>query len=276
MWSINEFPDKVFSTKQEMFRELKANKQTLMAQKKMTTKFADPINSNPSIQNHAKNTNTKAESNGSEEYNKINATLVINTTKLMDSHSDVHLDGIWNKSVKEKKDLYLLQEHAMKFSGIISDNVKASVKEFTWKEIGQNYPGKTQALVFDSEIEKDRNPYMFDQYSKGRVKNHSVGMRYVKMELAVNDEDSYFEEEKSTWDKYIDQVANKEDAIEQGYFWAVMEAKIIEGSAVPLGSNTATPTLTVEPLKNTPKNEPSIDDTQKKKLYNEILTILKK
>jgi hypothetical protein len=27
---------------------------------------------------------------------------------------------------------------------------------------------------------------MFNQYAKGYVKEHSVGMRYVKLELAVN------------------------------------------------------------------------------------------
>ena len=276
MWSTNEFPEKVFSTKTEMLKELKANKQTLIAQKKMATKLADPICSRPSIQTHEKDTNSKSASDKPEDYEKIKVSLVINTTKLMDSHSDVHIDGIWNKSVKEKKDLYLLQEHQMKFHGIITDEVKASVKEVTWKELGQAYSGKTQALVFDAEISKDRNPYMFEQYSKGRVKNHSVGMRYVKMELAVNDDDSYFEEEKANWDKFIDQVANKEEAIEQGYFWPVLEAKIIEGSAVPLGSNTATPTLNMEPLKSTLNPEPSADDTQKEKLYNEILTILRK
>jgi hypothetical protein len=36
----------------------------------------------------------------------------------------------------------------------------------------------TEALVFNVEIDKDRNDFMFNQYAKGYVKEHSVGMRY--------------------------------------------------------------------------------------------------
>jgi hypothetical protein len=36
---------------------------------------------------------------------------------------------------------------------------------------------------------------MFNQYAKGYVKEHSVGMRYVKLELAVNS-DSKYEQKK--------------------------------------------------------------------------------
>ena len=50
----------------------------------------------------------------------------------------------------------------------------------------------------------------------------------------------------------------KEQAEEQGYFWAVTQAKLIEGSAVVLGSNPITPTLSNkndEPLKDTQQNK---------------------
>ena len=78
-------------------------------------------------------------------------------------------------------------------------------------------------------------------------------MRYVKIDLAMNSESPADAKEKAAWDKYINKIVNKEKAIEQGYFWAVTEAKVIEGSAVPLGSNFATPTISVgEPVKATP------------------------
>jgi hypothetical protein len=145
-----------------------------------------------------------------------------------------------------------LQEHQMKFDSIISDgkDLKASAETKTWKELGYKFDGNTQALIFDSTVKRERNKFMHTQYAEGRVKNHSVGMRYVKLSLAINDEEagSSFD----TWEKYIDQVANKEQAIENGYFWAVKEAKIIEGSAVPIGSNQFTPTLeNNEPDKST-------------------------
>jgi hypothetical protein len=66
-------------------------------------------------------------------------------------------------------------------------------------------------------------------------------MRYEEIELAIN-EPSY-EKEYETWNKYFDGIANKEYVESKGYFWAVTKADFIEGSAVAMGSNFATPTL---------------------------------
>ena len=43
MIRIKEFPDMQFATKQEMFKTLVENKNDLIAQKKMKTKFADAV-----------------------------------------------------------------------------------------------------------------------------------------------------------------------------------------------------------------------------------------
>ena len=146
----------------------------------------------------------------------------------------------------------------MTFEDIISDEIKGSALMMNWKDLGFNYEGQTQVLIFDCEVEKDRNLFMVEQYAKGRVKQHSVGMRYVKLDLAINSESKFDKEEKAIWDKYYSQIVNKERADEKGYFWAVTEAKVIEGSAVPKGSNFATPTISVgkepqgiEPLEST-------------------------
>jgi hypothetical protein len=260
---VKEFPDKQFNTKEELFKALRENKADLIATKKMTVKEADAVVFVPPVVD-SKGETIKADTVDTADVTSIKAELVINTTNLMDSHSDVHLKGIWNKSAKETKNPYLLQEHQMKFDKIISDNVTASVETKTWKELGFNYKGDTEALVFSANITKNRNEFMFNQYAQGFVKEHSVGMRYVKLDLALNSESKWDVEEKEVWDKYIDQVSNKELAEAQGYFWAVQEAKIIEGSAVVKGSNHATPTISVEAVDNTSSknNEPSVD-TQK-------------
>ena len=256
---VKEFPNKQFETKDELFKALKENKAELIATKKMQTKEADStFNVIDKVVIVGAN---KSETTKSEDINTIKAELIINTTNIMDSHSDVHLKGIWNKSAKEQKNVYLLQEHKMSFDHIISDNVDVSVKEVKWEDLGFKYKGTTEALTFVATIDKNRNEFMFNQYSKGYVKEHSVGMRYVKMELALNSEQKWDVEEKETWDKYINEIVNKEVAEEQGYFWAVSEAKIVEGSAVVKGSNHATPTISVEAVKDTPAeiNEPSKD-----------------
>lgn len=250
IYTAKEFPTETFETQEALFTKLKENKQTLMSQKKLNTKFSDSFDYSTTL------IDKKIESNKSETQEEVNPNVlkvvsVINTTNILDSHGDVHLKGIWNKTVKENKNMLLLNQHKQTFEDIISDNVIASVKTYSWKELGYNAEGTTEALVFESEVEKDRNPYMFEQYSKNRVKNHSVGMRYVKYELALNSEDKYDAEEKAIWDKHIDDIINKEDAEKRGYFWAVYEAKALEGSAVVFGSNPITPTLT------TVKDEPT-------------------
>lgn len=253
---IKEFPDRQFATKAEMFEALRENKNTLTAQKKMITKEADSVIHFVLVEND-KGEVIKSENIFTPELNTIKAELVINTTNLLDSHSDVHIKGIWNKSAKEAKNILLLQEHQMKFNSIISDKVNAKVKTFNWKDLGFNLNGTTEALVFESEISKDRNNFMFEQYAKGYVKEHSVGMRYVKIELALNSESKYDVEEKAIWDKYISEIANKEVAEAQGYFWAILEAKIIEGSAVVKGSNHITPIINIEAVKDTSTIEPT-------------------
>ena len=226
-----------FTEKSELFKWLKENKHLLITEKKSQIKHADPVSIMvvPGVTNKA----------NPELLNlsEINVKVAINTTSIRDSHKDVHIPGIWKKSLSENKLIYHLQEHQMKFDRIISDRVTAYTKTMTWLELGFSYPGNTEVLIFDSAIEKEQNAFMFEQYAKGRVKNHSVGMQYVKVEMAINSESKFDVDEKAVWDKYINQVANKEEVEEDGYFFAVTEAKVIEGSAVVLGSNRATPTI---------------------------------
>lgn len=245
MVTAKEFPNRKFSSKGELFEALRQHKSDLIAQKCMATKFSDPIALHPTFFDNKERV-IKSENLEVESINSIKAELAINTTNFMDSHNDVHFPGLWSKSLKEKKGLYLLQEHAMKFDSIITDDVKAMARFMEWKDLGAPYQGKTQVLLFKVNIPKERNPFMFDQYAKGYVKNHSVGMRYVKISLAMNSESEWDKEEKEVWDKYFDEIANREAAEVLGYFWAVNEAKAIEGSAVPIGSNTITPTISME------------------------------
>jgi hypothetical protein len=256
-----------FDNKNDLFKFLKENKSALIAEKKYNVKHSDSVIFSDTLVN--KDFTTKEEQNGTMDPNKLKVSVVINTTNLMDSHSDVHIPGIWNKSVSEAKNIYLLQEHQMKFDKIITDAVKPSLKLFNWAELGfNNLQGQTQALVFDAVIDAERNKFMFEQYLKGYVKEHSVGMVYVNLFLCVNSEDKYYREERENWDKYINQVANADMATENGYFWAVTEAKIIEGSAVVKGSNYATPVLSIQQSNKeaginatSENNEPSITDT---------------
>lgn len=251
-----------FKTKKELFDFLVENKRTLINQKMGAIKHADAFSCSDLVEElPIKAQKSIHESIDLSEKDEFTVRAIINTTNIMDSHKDVHLKGLWSKSLKENKRIMHIQEHeSSKFSSIIADgdDLRAFTKTYSWKDLGYEAKGETQALVFVSKIKKSRNPYMHQQYAKGYVNNHSVGMRYVKMALAINDE-SY--EEYKVWQKYIEEVVNKDEAERVGYFYAVQEAKVIEGSAVPVGSNQITPTLSMkglEPLQNT-QNQTEIE-----------------
>ena len=240
------------------------NKDLIILEKKNAIKHGDTI-VNLKIQEHTKKDVQKMDDHTEmniEDVTALTVKAVINTTNIIDSHMDCHINGIWSKSVKETKLLYWLQEHNMNFKSIIADsvneNLKASVESVSWSSIGYDYPGTTEALMFESAISKGRNEFMFNQYKNGYVLNHSVGMRYVKLYLCVNSDDAEYSAEKDNWNKYFPVVVNKEVAEDKGFFWAVTEAKAIEGSAVVKGSNQATPTISVE----TKNIEPLLDNTQ--------------
>lgn len=263
---------KDFDTKEALFAYLKANKAILLAEKKSTVKMADAVPFvGPSFEYSHGETTTKAETVAlTDPTGPIKVTSVINTTNILDSHGDVHLPGIWKKSLSETKRLFLIKEHRFNFDNVISDNVTATAKTIKWSTLGFPWEGSTQALIFESEIAPTDKTGMFERYKDGKVHEHSVGMRYIKLDLAINNAAQGYEEEKAVWDKYVDQIVNKEAAIDQGYFWAVTEAQVIEGSAVLRGSNYATPTISVkneEPTAVTPDPEPAPEPLKEESIF---------
>lgn len=275
MIKVLEFPNKEFQSKEELFKALIENKKELVSIKKSSTKNADAVSFgylNTSIEIDTNKEDVQSQMQNPES---LNVKVVINTTNFLDSHGDVHVNGIWNKSVKDNVSFLHLQEHEREFDKVITDSAKGYVQSMTWKKLGLPYDGKTEALIFESTIDKKRNEFMLNQYANGWVKNHSVGMRYVQLELAINTEAEYDKEYKALWDEFYPIIANKETADEKGYFWVVKEAKIIEGSAVVMGSNSATPTLEnkeeIEPSKDTLDTEPSIDTQKEQQLLKELL-----
>lgn len=250
-----------FDTKEALFAHLRENMDKYIAQKKEAIKYADAIDY-VNVVYGDKDIAIKSEAPSIElSKDEIQVKVVINTTNLLDSHKDVHIEGLWKKSLQENKKVLLLREHKQTFDNVISREVVATTKTMSWDSLGYKFSGNTQALIFDAKIKEKQNSYMFEQYKDGNVDNHSVGMRYVNIYFCLNSENKYDEEYKENWDKYEPFVANK-DALEDGYFWAVTEAKMVEGSAVLFGSNYATPTLSIkvnsEPL-NTSEND---DDTK--------------
>lgn len=253
---------KDFTSKEEMFTALKESKKELISLKKSAVKFSDPngltiVGKSDAIKSLKPKTEIEY---GSYVY------PIINTTKYMDSHGDVHLDGIWNKSAKEQSGkTYLLINHELSVGKVIAQpkDVEVMVKSIPWKDLGRDYDGNTEALIFKAKLTERSNKDGFLAYKENDPVEHSVRMQYVKIDLAINSDDEDFEVEKALWDAVYPQIANKEVADESGYFWAVSEAKIFkEGSMVLAGSNDATPTLyDIEPSKDTQEKEEAAQGT---------------
>jgi hypothetical protein len=257
-----------------LYNYLTKNEALILHAKKSQIKRADSVYAPPLYVNAKGELASKTEVSETQiDPTKLQATVVINTTNWLDSHQDVHIPGIWKKSLADNKStgFYLLQSHGYDFPSVITDGCSGFTKNLSWKDLDQDIPGTTEALIFKGIIDQSRNEYMFDQYQKGYVKNHSVGMRYIKLVTCINDDD--YPVQKENWDKYIEMVANRDEAEADGYFWAILEAQIIEGSAVLFGSNCMTPTLETsllgtksEPLYSTLDEPPlTLDDIRKTK-----------
>lgn len=271
MITLKEFPDKQFSTQEKAFKFLCENKKLIIAQKKAVIKEADSLPYYGTIEAENKEVIKAVNYETLKDSKFIKVVAVSNACNYYDSHGDVSIKGSWNRTAKNTKDGFHLQEHQMKFDKMISNNVKFTVESKTWKELGYPYDGETDCLVMYSEVDKEDNEYMFKQYIKGKVKNHSAGLRYVDVEFAINSEADWAKEEKAVWDKYYPSIVNKEDVDERGYFLAVKEQKIIENSAVLKGSNPATPTISVESADGTSNKTDSSADTpasEQKELLN--------
>ena len=273
--TIKELPNKEFASKKEIIDYLKVNKEDIIKIKKLAVKESDGFKFSPNYY-IVKLDITKSENQDPDE---ISVKIVLNTTGYLDSYHDLHVAGLWNKTLSDhaNKQFPLLQEHRTSFENVISWNTKTYTQSIAWKDLGYDFEGVTEALVMEAQIKKSENPVMFKAYREGHVTEHSVGMQYVNLALAIKDEDD--QKEIDFWNKYYPLIVNKDEADERGYFWVVTEAKLKEGSAVLFGANPITPTLSVEeksePPKGTPQNkskdtqiEPSISEQELIKLLN--------
>lgn len=235
-----EFPDKA-----SMYAELKANKEAIIGLKKAATKFTDWIGDYvKAIVDEA----NKAEGGASAEIKMGDFVYpVINTTNWFDSHGDVHLDGIWDVSAKDQNGkTYYIINHELELGKVISypQDVEIMLRKMQWRELGKDVDGETQALIFKVKLTEKGNADAVKAIMDKVPLQNSIRMRYVRIELCINDTSDYYKEEYANWLKHYDKVANKTELNEAGFFWAVIEAKIEkEGSAVLYGSNEVTPVL---------------------------------
>jgi hypothetical protein len=152
----------------------------------------------------------------------------------------------WFKTVEQRGQgnmIPILKDHIHTTGGIIGETIMFYDKQVDLQPYG--YIGSGDALVHKFNVIKDIDEATYNRYLRHLIKQHSIGLQYVNIMLAVNDPD--FEEEFKVWNTYIEQIINKEHTKEVGYFWYVTEIKLVENSAVLFGANPLTPTLSTQP-----------------------------
>lgn len=230
-----------FSTQKELLAHLKSNKAELIAAKKSATKRAEPLF-------HAVNGSsevTKAGEN-SEETDTLAVKVVANASMVLDSDMDVLITGCYDKTIDERKHITPhLHDHISSLDAKIGEVKDIYTEQIAKSDLRLPGSGTTECCLFETDVMKSYNEKIFNQYKANKVNQHSIGLNYIKIDLAINDEDS--PEEKAVYDKYIGQIINPKKAIEKGFFWAVEEIMLIENSAVLFGANHATPTLETNP-----------------------------
>jgi len=277
--------NKEFETKEEMFAELKANKDTILALKKSVIKNSDSVAIPPSVLKNKTNHGTEKGKNIDFKGETGYFYPVINTTNIMDSHKDVHFDGLWDKSKSEQigKTYYIIN-HQLEIGKIIAfpADVEILTKEFTFKDLGSKLEGSTQALIYKVKLQEFANKDAVYAIENKLPVENSIRMQYVKVQMGVNSEDEAYKEEKAYYDKHIGKIANKEEVAIDGYFFGVHEAKIYkEGSMVLEGSNSVTPILYAsEPDKSThdeviDTNQKEVATKQASEFLNEFLNNVK-
>lgn len=272
-----EFPDRDFNSKHEMLKAIYANKDKIISIKKASihTHKTVPLRFYSDIKKKAFTAKGIADIGGLD---KGFLYPVISNTNLVDSHKDAHLDNSMNRTVKNQQGkVHYAMNHELAIGKIIAypEDVEMLLKEIRWKELGYSYKGKTQALLFKTNLQ-DYSPEDARKaiVNKLPVEN-SIRMIYVQIELGIKERNKEWEDANEAYDKHINKIVNRDD-IEDDYIWFIKELKIVdEGSMVVKGSNPATPIQydNDESAKSTSSQQDSPQDTPKTEDNNEVSSL---
>lgn len=267
--------DRDFTNKEELFKALRENATSIIDVKKANIyKSVD------------KGSSIKTSSTIDTDVIKTDATFkenyiypVINTIGYLDSHNDLHVQGLFNKSAREQQgNIFYVADHDLKTTTTIAwkSDVKLLIKDIEWSLVGKSYGGKTQALIFEIAKDKIRLDIAKSIINDKLDIENSVRMRYFNIALCYNSDKEDDKDYKKNFDKYYPQIANKEDFNEIIYFYAVLEAGIVsEGSMVLQGSNDATRVIQskIEPSNDTQTNETEADKSHNVTTVNKKISI---
>lgn len=246
-----------FKTNKELYGYLIARKQEMIDLKKSELKKADSVSFDVcEIKALATKAATQQKADSDTE---IERTIVGNTYYWLDSHEDVHITNCFATSIQQRGAARIshLHDHLHQLDAKVGKFSDVYEQPVAWRDLGVDIDGETVSLMADSTIKSALNSKIFAMYKANEVDQHSVGMMYVSIDLAINDPERI--KEYALWQSIYPMLGNKQKALDKGYFWVVKECKLIEISAVLNGSNEVTPTLMPGPLDDSQdddKNDP--------------------
>jgi hypothetical protein len=234
---------------EELFSYLRNNKKELLQIKVSSLKLCDAVIGNTTIINREPKTEVTKEDTGDtpSEPGTLHVKMVANVANVVDSYMDMLLPGAYTESINKRgTSIPHLLDHNQSAIGHIGDVTKVYTQDMSITELGYSAPGMTEALLMESTVRKDYNPETYKFYSNGKINQHSIGLSYGSLELAINSSHEADKVEKATWDKYYPQVINKDIVDKKGYFYVVPKVDVRENSAVLFGANPLTPTLSIK------------------------------
>ena len=169
---------KTFATKKEEIDYLVKHNKEIIEFKKAVVKHTTPTTTDKESCSTVKALSTSKEH---DTDNVIKRTVIGNTYNWLDSHGDVHLEGTFGKSISERQNkIWHLHDHEQKITAKVGIPSKIYEEKVEWSDLGIKKAGTTTALMMDSDIRKDYNNLIFQEYKDGNIDQHSVGMYYVK------------------------------------------------------------------------------------------------
>lgn len=244
---------KEFSNREDLFKELMVNEQIILDAKKSHIYNSKEWYNNNGVKGLSISTNQediiKALNNEQNKGFKNDNNFyyfVVNSANFLDSHGDVHVDGNWNKTIKDSKgQVYLVLDHELKISEVIAmkQDIEIMTAYVSWSMLGKSYDGETYSLIYKVQKDKIVNKQVKEWLDIGYTFEASVRMQYIKIDTAMNTDNPEFEKQKKVYDEVLPLIVNKNELYEEDlqYFWVIREAKNVkESSLVLFGSNSAT------------------------------------
>lgn len=267
--------NKTFTDKEELFAYVRTNKSLLIDAKK--SEIIKSVDRNILVVSNQEKVSKCLETSKSIELDDNYYYFVVNSSNVVDSHGDMHINGNWEKTVKEQQGkVYLVWEHTLSKDNIIAmkQDIEMFTTELPFASLGKNYAGSTYCLVYKVAKDKIEDLKAKEWLEKGYDFEASVRMQYMDVDFAMNSNHKDDAREKANYDAYFPLIANKEELQQTDVFCIVKQAKNVnESSLVMFASNNTTGQPTkgneTEPINHSDeiKEEPTIV-TQKNINFN--------